>query len=67
MATYLNPKLKRRQCGNIIINNNNNNENIGLVLGDSCGVVNSLDFSRHRLSPLAAFTSGAYFLHNGRR
>ena len=21
----------------------------------------------HRLSPLAAFTSGAYFLHNGRR
>ena len=22
---------------------------------------------RHRLSPLAAFTSGAYFLHNGRR
>ena len=26
-----------------------------------------LTFARHRLSPLAAFTSGAYFLHNGRR
>ena len=26
-----------------------------------------LTFVRHRLSPLAAFTSGAYFLHNGRR
>ena len=24
-------------------------------------------FTRHRLSPLAAFISGAYFLHNGRR
>ena len=28
------------------------------------GAVNSLDVSRHRLSPLVAFTSGAYFLHN---
>ena len=36
-------------------------------LGDSGWVVNSLDFAWHRLSPLAAFTSGAYFLHNGRR
>ena len=26
-----------------------------------------LTFAEHRLSPLAAFTSGAYFLHNGRR
>ena len=26
-----------------------------------------LTFAQHRLSPLAAFTSGAYFLHNGRR
>ena len=25
-----------------------------------------LTFARHHLSPLAAFTSGAYFLHNGR-
>ena len=33
-------------------------------MGDSGGVVNSLTFARHRLSPLAAFTSGAYFLHN---
>ena len=41
--------------------------NLYLHKGDSGGVVNSLDFARHRLSPLAAFTSGAYFLHNGRR
>ena len=36
--------------------------------GGSGRVVNSLDFCpAHRLSPLAAFISGAYFLHNGRR
>ena len=40
---------------------------MGSLLGRSGGVVNSLGFRRHRLSPLAAFTSGAYFLHNGRR
>ena len=26
-----------------------------------------LTFAQHCISPLAAFTSGAYFLHNGRR
>ena len=31
------------------------------------GLVTPLTFARHRLSFLAAFTSGAYFLHNGRR
>ena len=31
------------------------------------GLLAPLTFSRHRLSTLAAFTSGAYFLHNGRR
>ena len=31
------------------------------------GLLTPLSFARHRLSPLAAFTSGAYFLHNGRR
>ena len=31
------------------------------------GSLTPLTFARHRLSPLAAFTSGAYFLHNGRR
>jgi len=31
------------------------------------GLLTSLIFARHRLSPLADFTSGAYFLHNGRR
>ena len=31
------------------------------------GLSTPLTFAWHRLSPLAAFTSGAYFLHNGRR
>ena len=31
------------------------------------GLLAPLTFAQHRLSPLAAFTSGAYFLHNGRR
>ena len=31
------------------------------------GLFTPFIFARHRLSPLAAFTSGAYFLHNGRR
>ena len=29
------------------------------------GLLTPLTFARHRLNPLAAFTSGAYFLHNG--
>ena len=31
------------------------------------GWLTPLTFAWHHLSPLAAFTSGAYFLHNGRR
>ena len=31
------------------------------------GLLTPLTFAWHRLSPLAAFTSGAYFLRNGRR
>ena len=31
------------------------------------GLLTPLTFARQRLSPLAAFTSGAYLLHNGRR
>ena len=31
------------------------------------GLLTPLTFAWHRLSPLAAFTSGVYFLHNGRR
>ena len=31
------------------------------------GLLTPLTFARHRLSPLASFTSSAYFLHNGRR
>jgi len=30
------------------------------------GLLTPLTFARHHLSPLAAFTSGAYFLLNGR-
>ena len=31
------------------------------------GLLTPLTFARLRLSPLAAFTSSAHFLHNGRR
>ena len=31
------------------------------------GLLTPLTFARHCLSPLAAFTYGAYFLHNGRQ
>ena len=31
------------------------------------GLLTPLTFARHRLSPLAAFTPGAYFLHTGRQ
>ena len=31
------------------------------------GVLTPLTFARHRLSPLVAFTSSAYFIHNGRQ
>ena len=31
------------------------------------GLLTPLTFAQHCLSPLAAFTSGVYFLHNGRR
>ena len=31
------------------------------------GLLTPLTFAWHRLSPLATFTSGVYFLHNGRR
>ena len=31
------------------------------------GLLTPLTFARHRLSPLVAFISGVYFLHNGRR
>ena len=30
------------------------------------GLLTLLTFAWHRLGPLAAFTSSAYFLHNGR-
>ena len=39
----------------------------GLYWVIKAGLLTHLTFARHRLSPLAAFTSGAYFLHNGKR
>ena len=44
-----------------------NHINGRLLLGGSGRAVNSLDFCPAVLSPLAAFTSCAYFLHNGRQ
>ena len=42
---------------------------IGTIISKYYWVIQAefLTFAWHRLSPLAAFTSGAYFLHNGRR
>ena len=31
------------------------------------GLLTPLTFAQHCLSPLAAFTSGVYFLHNGKQ
>ena len=36
-------------------------------LAIQAGLLTPLTFARHRLSPLAAFTSCAYFHHNGGR
>ena len=40
---------------------------VGTAWAIQAGLLTPLTFARHRLSPLAAFTSGAYFLHTGRR
>ena len=49
----------------------NNEKNIfytgKLYSAIQAGLLTPLTFAWHRLSPLAAFTSCAYFLHNGRR
>ena len=36
---------------------------LALYWAIQAGLLTPLNFARHRLSPLAAFTSGAYFLH----
>ena len=36
------------------------------LLGVQAWLLTPLTFARHSLSPLAAFTSSVYFLHNGR-
>ena len=40
---------------------------MGAYWAIQAGLLTPLNFARHRLGPLAAFTSGAYFLHNGMR
>ena len=40
---------------------------LSLYWAIQAGLLTPLTFARHRLCPLAAFTSGAYFLHNGKR
>ena len=42
-------------------------ESISVYWAIQAWLLTHLTFARHRLSPLAVFTSGAYFLHNGRR
>ena len=43
------------------------NLTVTLYWAIQAGLLTHLTFAQHHLSPLAAFTSGAYFLHNGRR
>ena len=52
-------------CVSAIINYNNSSGHFCWVV--QAGLLTPLTFARHRLSPLAAFTFGAYFLHNGSR
>ena len=49
------------------IKDNNLNCFLLMYWAIQAGLLTPLTFARHRLSHLAAFTSGAYFLHNGRR
>ena len=62
----------------VIVNNDNDNvrkKNCSFTVGPfmclyraiQAGLLTPLTFARHCLSPLGASTSGAYFLHNGRR
>ena len=55
----------RHRGGNLSIVNRR--EETVVYWAVQAGLLTPLTFARHRLSPLAAFTSGAYFLHNGRR
>jgi len=42
-------------------------DTLALYWAIQAGLLTPLTFARHRLSPLDAFTSGAYFLRYGRR
>ena len=59
-------KTQRTVLENTKLYANNNNRKL-LYWVVQAGLLTPLTFGRHHLSPLAAFTSGAYFLHNGRR
>ena len=63
MQTWQNETEKRKKTTTA---SNNNEALVPLYWAIQAGLLTPLTFARHRLSPLAAFTSGAYFLHNGR-
>ena len=56
-----------RLSSDLTASENNDNDRGRFYWAIQAGLLTPLTFARHRLSPLAAFTSGAYFLHNGRR
>ena len=58
--------LRLRICVSFRVNNDGHNKE-DFYWAIQAGLLTPLTFARHRLSPSAAFTSGAYFLHNGRR
>ena len=63
-------KFLKQQTDDRIINwikRKNVPPGMGAYWAIQAGLLTPLNFARHRLSPLAAFTSGAYFLHNGMR
>ena len=64
MQTWQNETEKRKKTTTA---SNNNEALVPLYWAIQAGLLTPLTFARHRLSPLAAFTSGAYYLHNGRR
>ena len=64
---------RRRRKTESLLSDQSRKLRCGLLAAWACywaiqaGLLTPLTFARHRLSPLAAFTSGTYFLHNGRR
>jgi len=59
--------LFRRMCGTQSQRQSPKDQLLETYWAVQAGLLSLMTFTRHRLSPLAAFTSGAYFLQNGRR